>query len=106
MAYKKSLQQSEVLYEDERARRLRAQILLLEDDNDNLHEQLIQHEERIDELAEVGESLKSQLIRARNSLDNSHSDLRLKSREIETLKVRPRIVPATSVLRLIKHRLN
>ena len=87
LAYEKTLRQSEALYEEEGARRLRAQILLLEDDNENLHEQLTQDEERIDELTEVGEDLKSQLIRARNSLDNSQSDLRLKSREIETLKV-------------------
>ncbi|KAL8794713.1 MAG: hypothetical protein Q9195_002788 [Heterodermia aff. obscurata] len=87
LAYEKSLRQSEALFAEESARRLRAQILLLEDDNDNLHEQLIKDEERIDELTGVGEDLNSQLIRARNSLDSSHSDLRLKSREIETLKV-------------------
>ena len=87
LAYEKSLKQSEALYEEEKARRLRAQILLLEHNNDSLHEHLIQYEERIDELTEVGEDLKSQLMRAHNSLDNSHSDLRLKSREIETLKV-------------------
>lgn len=87
LAYETSLQQSEALYEEERARRLRAQILLLEDDNDNLHEQLTQDEARIDELTEVGEDQKSQLVKTRNSLDNSHSDLRLKAREIETLKV-------------------
>ena len=87
LAYEKILQQSEALYEEEGARRLRAQILLLEDDNYNLHEQRAQDEERIDELTEIGEDLKAQLVRARNSLDNSHSDLRLKSREIETLKV-------------------
>ena len=87
LAYEKSLQRSEALYEGERTRRLRTQILLLEHNNDTLHEQLIQDEERIGELTEVGEDLKSQLMRAHNSLDNSHSDLRLKSREIETLKV-------------------
>ena len=87
LAYEKVLQQSEALYEEERARRLRAQILLLEDDNNDLHEQLTQFEERIGESAKVGEDLRSQLVRARNSLDKSHTDLRLKSREIETLKV-------------------
>ena len=87
LAYEKSLQQTEAVYDEESARQLRKQILLLEDDNDNLHEQLASSDAHLDELQRVAEGLRSQLDVAHNSLESTHNDLRLKSREIETLKV-------------------
>lgn len=73
--------------DEERARQLRVQIFQLEDDNNGLHEQLASGDARLDEFQNITEELQSQLDGARNNLESTNSDLRLKSREIETLKV-------------------
>ena len=87
LAYEKRLRQTEALCDEERARQLHVQILLLEDDNNSLHEQLATDDDRQDELQKVAEELQSQLDSAHDSLESTQSDLRLKLREIETLKV-------------------
>ena len=109
LAYEKSLQQTEFLYQEESARRLRVQILLLRDRNDSLHNQLAQENNRTGELTKIGQDLRAQLHISRNSLENLQGDLRLKSREIETLKVGRRIARAILSLgkwRLTRYRLN
>lgn len=73
--------------DEERARQLLVQILLLDEDNNSLHEQLASNDDRLDEFHKVTKGLQSQLDSAHDSLDSTQSDLRLKSREIETLKV-------------------
>ena len=93
LAYEKSLRQTDVVYDEEKMRQLRLHILLLEDDNDHLHEQLTQGDDRIDELDRLASELQDSRDAVRGSLETAQSDLRLKSREIETLKVirwRPR----------------
>lgn len=94
LAYEKSLQQTEFLCQEESARRLRVQILLLKDRNESLHNQLALENNRTGELTKIGQDLRAQLHASRNSFENLHSDLRLKSREIETLKVEHRTARA------------
>ena len=88
LAYEKSLRQTNVVYDEERVRQLRMQILILEDENDSLHEQLAQGDVRADELERISQECQEELDTARSSLETVQSELRLKAREIETLRVR------------------
>lgn len=87
LAYEKSLRQTDVVYDEEKTRQLHLQILLLDDENDNLHDQLVLNGDRVDELERRCNGLKDSLDGAQNSLETAQSEMRLKSREIETLKV-------------------
>lgn len=95
LAYEKSLKQTDVVYFDERMRQLRLQILLLEDENDQLLEQLAQGDDRIDGLNTLCSELQGRLHATQGSFDTAQSDLRLRLREIETLKVLHRITRST-----------
>lgn len=72
----------------EKVRQLRVQLLLLEDDNDDLHAQLAQDDDRIDDSKRHNEKLQEALEACESKLESTQGDLRIKSREIETLKVR------------------
>lgn len=95
LAYEKSLKQTEIVYIVERTRQLRLQILLLEDENDQLHEQLAQGDGRIDGLNKLCSELQGSLDATQGSLETAQSDLRLRLREIETLKVLRQITQCT-----------
>ena len=87
MVYEKACRQFDVVCESETARQLRLQRLLLEDENDDLHTQLAQGDERIDELEGYVQDLQEDVEVAVGELEVAQGDLRIKSREIETLKV-------------------
>lgn len=87
IAYEKSLQQSEVVFHIEKTRQFRLQILLLEDRNEDLHAQLSTDDECIEELMNYCKDVEARLELAVDSLQSTQSDLRVKSREVETLKV-------------------
>lgn len=93
LAYEKTLHQTNAICSEERGRHLRMQILLLEDENDQLQEQLAQAEDRVDELQQLGDEREVQLNDAHDSLDSAQSNLRLKTREIETLTVKRKLLP-------------
>ena len=95
LAYEKSRKQTDIVYVEERTRQLRLHILLLKDDNDHLHEQLAQGDGRIDGLNTCCSELQGSLDATQGSLDTAQSDLRLRLREIETLKVLRRITEST-----------
>jgi hypothetical protein len=50
IAYQETLRSTDMIIKDEGARRLRLQILMLENENDDLHEQLALGDDRIDVL--------------------------------------------------------
>lgn len=87
LAYEKSQRQTDIIYETESARQLRVRIFLLEDENDDLHEQLALGDERIDVLEKSVQDVQDQHEIAGESLQRVQSDLRVKTREVETLKV-------------------
>lgn len=95
LAYEKSLRQTDIVYVEERSRQLRLQTLLLEDENDQLHEQLAQSDGRSDGLNTLCSELQGSLDATQGSLEMAQSDLRLRLREIETLKVMHRITQST-----------
>lgn len=87
MAYVKACQQVESVQDAERTRLLRMRNMLLEDENDDLHTQLALDDDCIEGLECYIEGLREDLEVAAGNLENVGGDLRIKSRESETLKV-------------------
>ena len=87
MAYAKSQHQIASIFADERARQLRMRVLVLEDSNDNLHAQLAQDNNHIDETNRYTQDLRAQLDLAEGNMERLVADLRMELREVEALKV-------------------
>jgi hypothetical protein len=87
LAYQETIRKSEFIIQDEAARRLRLRILLLEDENGELHEQLAIGDDRIDELEQDCAELQRQLEQAETISHRYETDLRMKARELGNLKV-------------------
>lgn len=76
-----------IAHESEDFRRLRVQLLLLEFDNDDLHAQIAEDDDYF-RRAEVDQhALKERSKQLESRLENAQGELRVKAREIETLKV-------------------
>ncbi|RFU28703.1 hypothetical protein B7463_g7636, partial [Scytalidium lignicola] len=87
LEYQESLRNADKIVQDEGARRLRLQILLLENENDDLHEQLALDDDRIDSLEEETERLQLDLQSAQDYSSHYSNELRLKERELNSLKI-------------------
>ena len=87
MAYRETLRNVELIIKDEGARRLRLRILMLENENDDLHEQLALGDDRIDVLEQENQEIRSQLDRAQEDVLRQENELRTQSRELNNLKV-------------------
>jgi predicted RNase H-like nuclease (RuvC/YqgF family) len=88
LAYQETIRKSDFIVQDEAARRLRLRILLLEDENDELHEHLAIEDDRIDELEQDCAELQRQVEHAENTSLRYETELRMKARELNNLKVR------------------
>lgn len=86
LAYQRTCRQVEAVCDRERLRQLRVHTLLLEEDNDDLHTQLSEDEDRIGDLERFNEQLQEDLEVRGGKLESAQGDLRIKSREIESLK--------------------
>lgn len=87
LAYERTCHQVETAYDTERRRQLRVRTILLEEDNNNLYSQLTQNNDRIIGLERCNEQLQEDLEVYGGKLETALGDLRIKSREVETLKV-------------------
>ncbi|KAI9762553.1 MAG: 2' O-ribose methyltransferase [Chaenotheca gracillima] len=95
-AYEKSAHAIETILQDENARKLRLHILLLEDENDDLHEQLTQNDDHVDVLeGELGER-QERLVELEFELRRAQSDARSKTRELEGAKAEVKSYAAMS----------
>ena len=99
MAYQEALRNTDSIVKDEGARRLRLRILMLENENDDLHEQLALGDDRIDLLEQEGDELREQLERAHDETQRHEADSRVQTRELNNLRVCPASLIA--LLRLI-----
>ena len=81
--YQRALQQSERIYEEERARALRVQLLLLEDENDDLQERLAESEVRIEKLEDGRDHLQENLVQTEADLQRAQIDLKNRLRDID-----------------------
>jgi hypothetical protein len=66
---------------------LRLRILLLEGENDELHEQLALADDRIDVLEQESEELQGQYEQIQEDAHHHESELRVQTRELNNLKV-------------------
>lgn len=87
MAYQETLRNTDLIIKDEGARRLRLRILMLENENDELHEQLALGDDRIDVLEQEDEELRVQLGQAQEDVCRQETELRIQTRELQNLKV-------------------
>ena len=87
MAYQETLRNAEFIVKDEGARRLRLRILLLENENDDLHEQLALRDDRVDVLEQESEELRGKLSQAQEDIVQKQAELRTQARELQNLKV-------------------
>jgi uncharacterized protein YutD len=87
LAYQETIRKSDFIIQDEAARRLRLRILLLEDENDELHEQLAIEDDRVVELEQGCAELQRQVEQAETTSHRYEAELRTKARELSNLKV-------------------
>lgn len=86
MAYQETLRNADMIIKDEGARRLRLRILMLENENDDLHEQLALGDDRLDVLEQESEELRGQLGLAQEETCRQEAELRTQARELQNLK--------------------
>ncbi|KAL8871561.1 MAG: hypothetical protein Q9174_002633 [Haloplaca sp. 1 TL-2023] len=85
-AYQARLYEHDIVQENEKYRRIHTQLLLLEDKNDLLHVQIARDDEHIYRLEGSQKTSGGKIKRLEASLESTQGVLRVKSREIETLK--------------------
>lgn len=73
--------------ENEGYRRLCVQLLLLESDNNNLQAQIAEDDDYIRRVESDQDALRERSRQTEASLENAQGEVRIKAREIETLKV-------------------
>ncbi|KAL8772194.1 MAG: hypothetical protein Q9209_002629 [Squamulea sp. 1 TL-2023] len=86
LAYEKCLHQQHCVQEAERFRRLRVQLILLEDRNDSLQAQIANSDDYAKNIEQSQYAFKAKVKNAEKSLESTQGEVRIKSREIETLK--------------------
>lgn len=77
----------EIVSKDEDIRKLRFQLLLLEDENDGLHEQLQAEDVRMEELEQSLDDALARSEQKEAELQTVFNELRMKTREMEITKV-------------------
>lgn len=81
------MRKTDLIIKDEDARRLRLRILLLENENDDLHEQLVFSDDRIDGLEQEGNEARAELDDTRDDMQRQEAEFRSKTRELNLMKV-------------------
>lgn len=85
--YEDSLKSEHLIHKDEDSRRLHVRLLFQEEENDDLQGRLATVDDRIFELEAMQLELQAQVEQAENYANQCQAELRIKSREIDTLKV-------------------
>jgi len=81
------LRNADLIIQDEAARRLRLQILLLDGENSDIQEQLALADDRVDGMEQQCEDLRAQLDIVQEEAHRDQTELRLQTRELKNLKV-------------------
>ena len=87
LEYERSKHAFDLLCNEETTRQSRLRILLLENENDNLHQQLAQDDSRIDSLERGTQALLNQAEKLQADLLAANAELRIRNRELDNLKV-------------------
>lgn len=86
LAYEESLRKADIIIQEESTRRLKIQLLLLQDDNNDLNEQLAEDEERIEDLEGERDTLRQELEHIEANLQQHENDSKVQARELSSLK--------------------
>src|SRR6201999_2465818 len=76
LAYERALREAERIYEEERVRALRVQLLLLEHENDDLQQHVEKAEDEHRHLEDTNEELRAHLAEAEAGLQETQMDLK------------------------------
>ncbi|KAK5452824.1 hypothetical protein LTS15_006972 [Exophiala xenobiotica] len=96
LVYERALREAERIYEEERVRALRVQLLLSEYDNDELHEQVERDEDEKEYLEETNEELLSHLADIEVNLIFTQGELKARLRDLDHLKTEVKALNAAS----------
>jgi hypothetical protein len=88
LSYQRSVEESKLVLKDEDTRRLRLRILLLEDLNDELHQQLDIEGDRIDAMEKDQTRVQRLLKEAEVDLRRRDGEVRKQARELSDMRVR------------------
>ncbi|KAL6714657.1 hypothetical protein ACLMJK_008082 [Lecanora helva] len=86
LAYENACYHVERVYDSEKVRQLKVQISILEDENGGLRSRMAQQDDGMIGLEKRNSELQEDLEVMSASLDSAYGDLRIRTREIETLK--------------------
>ncbi|KAL9005073.1 MAG: hypothetical protein Q9188_002146 [Gyalolechia gomerana] len=86
LVHENCLRQYELVQDDERTRRLRVQLLVLECENDDLHAQIAQDDDFVQKVESDQAALREQAKEIEACLETAQGEIRIKAREIEILK--------------------
>ncbi|KAH0562266.1 hypothetical protein GP486_003039 [Trichoglossum hirsutum] len=86
LIYIQCARKNDLIFQEEEARQLRLRILLLEDENDDLHDQLAQGDDRIDLLEKEKEELQERVTEALRDIKLARAEVRAKGKELDTVK--------------------
>lgn len=85
--YDRALQKSQIIYEEEKSRVLKVQLMLLEDDKFDIEDHFADIEERHEKLEDSYDQTREQLAETESQLAAMQNALNAKLREVETYKV-------------------
>lgn len=95
-AYESALREAERIYEEERARVLRVQLLLLQDENDVLQDQVEENSMQLENLEAGNDELRQQLLETEADLQRVQAELKVRMRDLERCKAEAQALSATS----------
>ncbi|EXJ76445.1 uncharacterized protein A1O5_00953 [Cladophialophora psammophila CBS 110553] len=96
LAYERTLRDADRIYEEERARGMRVQLLLLEHENDGLQEEAESGEDQQHHLRETNEELQGRLAEVEADLQQAQMDLKARLRDLEYLRTEVNALSAAS----------
>ncbi|KAI1608894.1 hypothetical protein EDD36DRAFT_447998 [Exophiala viscosa] len=96
LVYERALRQADRIYEEERVRAMRVQLLLAEHDSDELHEQAERDEDEQHHLEEINEELRTHLSEVEADLQQTQMELKGRLRDLERLKTEVNALNAAS----------
>ena len=94
--YERALREAERIYDEERVRGLRVQLLLLEDQNDELQERVDENNDELLNAADANEELRQQISEVAEDLQQTQSDLKARMRDLEHYKTEVNALNASS----------
>ena len=95
-AYERALREAERIYEEERVRALRVQLLLLEDENDDLQEKLDMNDGELNKVEDNYDELRQQLSEVAEELQQVQTELKARMRDVEHYRTEVNALNASS----------